>query len=134
MEPLLHDMRYVSPQQLLGYVLATGERIQRVFDEGNARTISAIANLKDVVRRELVSRNQIVLTDDMPSGVVELSSSTTPNLQAADIAAGYARMLYLEKGLRAVCEEFKGVILNGSFVRDWSQVDRRHSTDLQLGR
>lgn len=37
---------------------------------------------------------------------------------------------YLERGLRVVCEEFKGVILNGSMIRDWSCIDRPNLTEL----
>lgn len=103
-----------------------------MLDEGNKRTVSAISDLKDAVRTRLVNNHQVLLTDDTPAGAIELSSATTPNLQAADIAAGYARTLYLERGLRAVCEEFLGVILNGSMIRDWSRVDRPNLTELHL--
>ena len=50
-------------------------------------------------------------------------SKNIPHLQAGDLAADYARMLYLKtEGLRIVYEEFRAVILNGSIVRDWTQV------------
>jgi len=55
-------------------------------------------------------------------------------LQAADLAGGYARSIYLDFGLRIVCEEFKGVILNGSMVRDWTQVGRSNLTELRGGK
>jgi hypothetical protein len=132
---VMADMRYISPQQLLGGVLAIGERIQRVFDEGNRTSIDAIADLKDLVRERLVNDGHIVLpADGAPAGVIEMSSRETALLQAADIAAGYARTIYADIGLRAVCEEFKGVILNGSMVRDWSQVERPNSADLRIRR
>jgi len=87
------------------------------------------------VRERLVNDGHIVLpADGAPAGVIEMSSRETALLQAADIAAGYARTIYADIGLRAVCEEFKGVILNGSMVRDWSQVERPNSADLRIRR
>jgi hypothetical protein len=54
--------------------------------------------------------------------VTEGTSVASPELQAADVAAGYARRLYeSEDGLRNVCLEFRQVLLNGSLVRDWRQ-------------
>jgi hypothetical protein len=111
-----------------------GERIQRVFDEGNQRSVTAISELKDVVRERLTTDQLIVVPRDIPKGVVEMSSTRTPALQAADIAGGYARTLYVEHGLRVVCEEFKGVILNGAIVRDWTQLERRNLTELRARR
>lgn len=132
---VMTDMRYVSPRQLLAGILAVGERTQRVFDEGNRTSITAIVDLKDAVRERLVTDGHIILpAEDVPPGVIEMSSTETALLQAADIAAGYARSIYLDFGLRGVCEEFKGVILNGSMVRDWSQVERPNSADLRTAR
>jgi hypothetical protein len=75
----------------------------------------------------------IVLTDaPLSEGAIEQVSADVAMLQAADLAAGYARELYnAHEGLRRVCEEFKGVILNGSMVRDWTQVDRRDLENLR---
>ena len=125
-EDPISDMRYVTPAFIGRTVLAAGERTQRVFDEGNAPSVLAINQLKDTIRTRLAGDGLIVLPDDVPRGALEESSTGVAMLQAADLAAGYARELYLSTdGLRRVCEEFKGVIFNGSMVRDWAQVDRR---------
>ena len=62
---------------------------------------------------------------------VEMGSTETPMLQVADLAEGYARDRYLEFGLRVVCEEFRAVILNGTMVRDWTQVHRLDIAELK---
>lgn len=129
------DMRYVSSKQILGGVLAVGERTQRVFDEGNRTSVEAIVDLKDAVRVQLANSGQLILpAGGVPPGAIEMSSKDTSMLQAADIAAGYARGIYYDFGLRAVCEEFKSVILNGSMVRDWSQVERPNAAELRCRR
>jgi hypothetical protein len=51
-------------------------------------------------------------------------------LQAADLAGGYARDLYLKHGLRIVCVK-SSKASNGSMVRDWSQVARTNLTELR---
>jgi hypothetical protein len=124
-------LRYVTPQRLFVHILTAGERTQHVFDEGNRPSVTAIAELRSAIRRRLATRRQIVLTDGEPDAAIELKSTDTPMLQAADLAGGYARSLYLELGVRVVCEEFKGVILNGSMVRDWSQVERADVAELR---
>ena len=134
-EDVIRDMRYVTPGYIGRTVLAAGERTQRVFDEGNAPSVLAINQLKDTIRVRLAGEGLIVLADDVPQGAIEASSTGVAMLQAADLAAGYARELYLSiDGLRRVCEEFKGVILNGSMVRDWAQSDRGDLERLRLTR
>ena len=127
----LWDVRYVTPQRLFAHLLEAGERTQHVFDEGNRPSVTAIAELRDAIRQRLASRRRIVLTEDIPDGAIQLRSNDTPMLQAADLAGGYARRLYLDLGLRVVCEEFKGVILNGAMVRDWNQLARSNLTELR---
>jgi hypothetical protein len=127
----LWDVRYVTPGRLFAHVLASADRMQHVFDEGNRPSVWAIVDLRDRIRQRLAARGQIVLTDDMPDGAIELKSTDTPMLQAADLAGGYARSVYIDLGLRVVCEEFKGVVFNGSMVRDWSQIERSNLTELR---
>jgi len=122
------DRRYITPEHIGRTILAKGERTQRVFDEGNQTSVAAINELKESVRGGLSKAGLITLPDPIPIGAVEQSSALTPTLQAGDLAAGYAEDLYRSsEGIRRVCEEFKGVILNGSMVRDWKQIER---TDL----
>jgi hypothetical protein len=101
----------------MAHLLAEGDDTQHVFDEGNRPSVTAISELRDSVRNRLAVRNLILLTDDAPSGAIELESAATPLLQAADLAAGWARRIYLDRGVKGVSEQFKGVILNGSMVR-----------------
>jgi hypothetical protein len=97
--------------------------------------VSAINHLKDTLREHLQDKGLIVLPDGVPEGALEQSSADVTMLQAADLAAGHARELYLStEGIRRVCEEFKAVILNGSMIRDWTQVDRRDLEHLRTAR
>ena len=125
------EMRFLTKEYVTGLVLAHGERTVHTFDEGNEPSVSAIIDLKGAIRHRLVGAGRIIIPDGTPAGATEESSKGTPMLQAADLAGGYARDLYLKYGLRVVCEEFKGVILNGSMVRDWSQVARTNLTELR---
>ena len=125
------ERRFLTREYVTGLVLARGERTLSIFDEGNQPSVAAIVQLKGAIRNRLVSAGRIVVPDGTPTGAAEQSSTATPMLQAADLAGGYARDLYLKHGLRVVCEEFKGVILNGSMVRDWTQVARTNLTELR---
>jgi hypothetical protein len=130
---LLLDVRYVNRQLVDRLLLAAGDHIQRVFDEGNRKSVAAIAELQQAVRARLAVRRRLFLPEGTSHGAVELSSRDTPLLQAADIAAGYARTLYTQSdGLKAVCEEFRAVILNGSMVRDWTRVEQPDAADLRV--
>jgi hypothetical protein len=122
---------FLTPEVINSRVFAFGERIQRVFDEGNQPSVLAIGYLKTAIRNRLHTGGRIVLTNDVPAGVLEARSIDEPMVQAADLAGGYAADLYRKHGLRVVCEEFKGVILNGAMVRDWQQIERADLTRLR---
>jgi len=127
----LHPARYYTTGTIYARLLARGELTQRVFDEGNRPSVMAIDGLKGSIRVRL-SEYSGILIPDTEAGVVERASVDVPMLQAADLAAGYARSLYVAHGgPRVVCQEFKGVIVNGSMVRDWSQMERANLTQLR---
>jgi hypothetical protein len=128
------DGRFFDGDRIVSNILARNEQTERVFDDGNQPSVLAIVDLKNSVRRRLAATGLVVLPDDLSPGVIEQSSLTSPLLQAADFAGGYARDVYLELGLQAVCEEFRAVVLNGSMVRDWSQVDRSNTAELRRRR
>lgn len=129
----LYDTRYMSPRRFRAELLAESEQIQRVFDDGNRPSVTAINDLKDILRQGLdVTSMRLVDIERVPAtAAIEATSHSYPQLQAADLAAGYARTLYLKLGLRVVCEEFKSVVFNGAMVRDWLQVDRPDLTRLR---
>jgi hypothetical protein len=121
----LRDVRYFMPQRLMGEVLAMGERTQRSFDEGNKKSVAGINSLKAAIRERLQASRVIFLSTERPTDdASEEPSHSQPMLQAADLAGGYARQIYLDYGLRVVCEEFKGVIHNGKMIRTWLQIER----------
>jgi len=121
----LRDVRYFMPQRLMGQVLAMGERTQRIFDEGNKKSVAGINSLKAAIRERLQASRVIFLsTEPLTNDASEEPSHSQPMLQAADLAGGYARQIYLDYGLRGVCEEFKGVIHNGKMIRTWLQIER----------
>lgn len=79
-----------------------------MFDEGNRTSVDAIQVLRDAAD-QAVARSErwpIILS---PQGVLtEWPSVESNELQAADIAAGYARRLYEgDDGLKRVCLEFR---------------------------
>jgi len=72
---------------------------------------------------DAIQRNpRMRLLLNLKGDVTEGRSDASPELQAADVAAGYARRLYeSEDGLKNVCVEFRQVLLNGTLVRDCQQ-------------
>ena len=116
----LINKRYVWLGEVDASVLTKHRMTKHVFDEGNRASVDAIEMLRTAADSALVRRERwpVVLP---PSGqVVEESSFASKELQAADLAAGYARRLYeSDEGPRKVCVEFRQVLLNGSLVRDW---------------
>jgi hypothetical protein len=116
------EQRYMFWQDVDASVYLKHRATRHVFDEGNRVTVDAIDALRESAN-DAVQHNprlRLVLT---PKGeVTEGVSVASPELQAADVAAGYARRLYeSEDGLKKVCLEFRQVLLNGSLVRDWQQ-------------
>jgi hypothetical protein len=96
--------------------------ISNVFDEGNRPSVDAIDALREAADDALTRRDRWLLVLPPSGQVVEQSSFESPELQAADLAAGYARRLYeSDEGLKKVCLEFRQVLLNGGIVRDWQQ-------------
>ncbi len=116
------DRRYIFWQDVDASVYLKHRSTRQVFDEGNRVTVDAIdllrENANDAIQRN--PRLRWLLTSH--GEITEGTSVASPELQAADVAAGYARRLYeSEDGLRKVCLEFRQVLLNGSLVRDWLQ-------------
>jgi hypothetical protein len=116
------DQRYFFWQDLDATVFLRHRSTRQVFDEGDRVTVEAIDVLReganDAIQRN--PRMRLLLTSR--GEVTEGTSDTSPELQAADVAAGYARRLYeSDDGLKKVCIEFRQVLLNGTLVRDWQQ-------------
>jgi hypothetical protein len=116
------DQRYLFWQDLDATVFLRHRSTRQVFDEGDRVTVEAIDVLReganDAIQRN--PRMRLLLTSR--GEVTEGTSDTSPELQAADVAAGYARRLYeSDDGLKKVCIEFRQVLLNGTLVRDWQQ-------------
>jgi hypothetical protein len=116
------DQRYFFWQDLDATVFLRHRSTRQVFDEGDRVTVEAIDVLReganDAIQRN--PRMRLLLTSR--GEVTEGTSDASPELQAADVAAGYARRLYeSDDGLKKVCIEFRQVLLNGTLVRDWQQ-------------
>ncbi len=116
------DQRYFFWQDLDATVFLKHRSMRQVFDEGDRVTVDAIGLLResanDAIRRNPRMRWLLTLEGEVTEG----TSDASPELQAADVAAGYARRLYeSEDGLKKVCLEFRQVLLNGTLVRDWQQ-------------
>lgn len=116
------DQRYFFWQDLDATVFLRYRSTRQVFDEGERTTVDAIELLRESAD-EAVHRNPRMRWLLGESGeVTEGASHLTPELQAADVAAGYARRLYeSDDGLMKVCIEFRQVLLNGTLIRDWQQ-------------
>lgn len=119
------DQRYFFRQDLDATVFLRHQSTRQVFDEGDRVTVDAIGLLResanDAIQRNPRMRWLLTLKGEVTEG----KSNASPELQAADVAAGYARRLYeSEDGLKKVCVEFRQVLLNGTLVRDWQEQSR----------
>jgi hypothetical protein len=116
------DQRYFFWQDIDATVFLRYRSTRQVFDEGERVTVDAIEFLRESAD-EAVQRNprmRWLLGES--AEVTEGKSHMAPELQAADLAAGYARRLYeSDDGLKKVCIEFRQVLLNGTLIRDWQQ-------------
>jgi hypothetical protein len=128
----LADLRYCTPGRPYVELLRRTEQIRRTFDEGNAPSVKAVVALQQHARASISATPSLFGLVRFAVVANEQSSNTTPELQAADWAAGYARQVYLEHGLRVVCEEFCSVIFNGSMIRDFRQTEERVNGRLRL--
>jgi hypothetical protein len=118
----LIDRRYFGFGDVEASILAKHRSTHHVFDEGNRPSVDAIDALREAADDALTRRDRWLLVLPPSGQVVEQSSFESPELQAADLAAGYARRLYeSDEGLKKVCLEFRQVLLNGGIVRDWQQ-------------
>jgi hypothetical protein len=116
------DRRYFQRSSIDVEVLTRTRSVHHVFDEGNRPSVDAVEILRESADEALRRDNRFLMLP-FPSGTVsEDVSRLRPELQAADVAAGYARRLYESvDGLKKVCLEFRQVLLNGRLVRDYRQ-------------
>jgi hypothetical protein len=82
--------------------------VPRVFDKDHAASVRVlnerISALQGIGLQPEMKREQLIREED---------SRAIDALQAADIAAGFARDLRDRKGLRALAAQFRRVLLNG---------------------
>jgi hypothetical protein len=86
-----------------------------VFDEGDERTLRAVDEQRRRVLEAASGAMGGVLTQDL-KGVRRVSSTSSIHVQAADVAAGFARHLYERDQLIGVIRRFKHVSFNGERV------------------
>jgi hypothetical protein len=82
--------------------------VPRVFDRDHAASVKVLNESINVLQR-----NRPQPQTNYEQMVKEEDSRTIDALQAADIAAGFARDILDRKGLRALAAQFRKVILNG---------------------
>ncbi len=87
----------------------------RTFDQGNEKVTNVIRS----IRREVAARVYGDLGVDIkPAKILEADSKQSRHVGAGDLAAGYARDLYLSSdGLSRVRDAFDLVVLNGEVLR-----------------
>ena len=89
-------------------ILRRALSVPRVFDKDHAASVKVLNESINVFQR-----NRLQPQTDYEQVVREEDSRTIDALQAADIAAGFARDILDRKGLRALAAQFRKVILNG---------------------
>ena len=111
----LEHATYVTRDEVDAYRMMGTQIGQRTYDRGHRTSVDAVRALRTGIRAKLASHFGV---PGFPTALVlEASSKASPWLQASDIAAGLARHLYETQGVRAVSQEFRSVIHNGTMVR-----------------
>lgn len=87
-------------------------RSKQIFDEGNEPSINLIKNSFLYLDSKL---NHYKKPEWEPL-IEEQQSSSTPEIQAADFAAYFARNIYEKWGIKEVCKYFNTVYFNGKPV------------------
>ena len=107
------------------------------FDCGNARLTNTLENkrrrmVERLTRNSLFARHSLG-PRDMPA-FLDMDSRVNKRIQAADIAAGFARHVLRREGLPGVIKRWRKVYYNGSrltednlesVLRFWSTVDTK---------
>lgn len=92
--------------------------IQRFFDDEEPATLSVLNSAAEEIASNLqATMPSLGEFSDAPL-VQEVSSRAIDELQAADIAAGWAReVLDLDPSVRRIAERFERVLLNGAVIK-----------------
>ncbi len=103
----IHEKPYFESLSLRRGLLNRALAVPRIFDKDHAASVKVLnerVNLLQGFRLEL-NHEQLVREED---------SRAVDALQAADIAAGFAREILDRRGLRALGAQFRRVVLNGT--------------------
>ncbi|MBX3233595.1 MAG: hypothetical protein KIT84_11365 [Labilithrix sp.] len=91
--------------------------IERVFDEEEPSTLAVLNAAADEIAANLQATIPSFTVSDQPL-VKEVSSRAVDELQAADLAAGWAReLLDLDPSFRRLADKFERVVLNGTLIK-----------------
>jgi hypothetical protein len=116
------DRFYFDGRQVYASIVRRALAERHAFDEGDTLVTDEINSLRAGLHRA-VTRDlwfQDPAEEDESPIVCEAKSATTPMLQVADIAAGYARHLYATGGderLKRVQDHFCAVVFNGDLLQ-----------------
>lgn len=88
----------------------------RIFDAGHEKAVGLVRDLRSESLKGLVEYYGITL----PNGFGQIdnrSSEHSDHLQAADLAAGFAKEEYQRAGIPGVLAKFRAVLYNGKVIR-----------------
>lgn len=91
-----------------------------VFDRGNDRVVGVLETIRSNMA-ELLADESVVGSDS--GRLITIDSIVSPHVQAADIAAGYAKGIYERDGLVDLTRQFDAVVFNGMRVGE-SEAER----------
>lgn len=106
--------RELTPERR-GVVFAKLLETQRVFDDEHAPSVALLNDASDTIGDVLVRTSSSWSIEAQPL-VVERNSSALDHLQAADVAAGWARDILDRADINQVALTFGRVLLNGELV------------------
>ncbi|MGE5605122.1 MAG: DUF3800 domain-containing protein, partial [Bacteroidota bacterium] len=93
---LKHQGYYLNPAYVEAKLIYTTHLLNRIYDVGNHSSIVNLQYIKNQINKSLEETYHLAVSSD--NGIIEeVKSEESPYIQAADIAAGFARQWYYEQ-------------------------------------
>lgn len=97
-------------------VLLTEHAVCRIFDAGHDKAVAHVRRVRSESLNAVVDYCCLALPDSFGQ-IDNRPSESSDHLQAADLAAGFAREAYQQAGIPGVLRKLRAVLYNGKVIR-----------------